>query len=290
MTGRALRGDRGKRPRTHAERIQSRDGYFGPESMIRRIGNSPVTPFLGGGPAVLLQAAHPLVAAGVVEHSDYRKDLWHRLRRTLQALYLIAYGSRAEADRAGEVVRAVHEHVRGRTAMSLGRYPAGTEYAASDPQLMLWVHATLVECSLAAYQRFVARLSPDEQERYHREMRVVARIFGVPGAVLPRSLREFREYFEAQIAGDAIVVTEPARAVAEVILAPSLPMPMQVLAPAHRLASAGLLPARLRREYGLRWTPLHERALPLAAAAMRLTTTPVVRAASYVSRPSLVGT
>jgi hypothetical protein len=63
---------------THAERMASRDGYFAPDSVIRRVGNSPPVPLLGGGPAVLLQVAHPLVAAGVVDHSDYRRDLWPR--------------------------------------------------------------------------------------------------------------------------------------------------------------------------------------------------------------------
>jgi uncharacterized protein (DUF2236 family) len=83
------------RPRTHAERLASRDGYFAPESVIRRIGNSPVTPLLGGGTAVLLQVAHPLVAVGVAEHSDFRRDLWSRLGRTLRALYLITFGTKA---------------------------------------------------------------------------------------------------------------------------------------------------------------------------------------------------
>jgi uncharacterized protein (DUF2236 family) len=92
--------------------MASRDGYFAPESVIRRVGNSPLVPFLGGGPAVLLQVAHPLVAAGVVEHSDYRHHLWTRLLRTLRALYLITYGSKAEAERAGEAVQVAHAHVQ----------------------------------------------------------------------------------------------------------------------------------------------------------------------------------
>ncbi|MGN6379112.1 MAG: oxygenase MpaB family protein [Gaiellales bacterium] len=260
--------------------MASRDGYFTPESVIRRIGNSPLTPFLGGGPAVLLQVAHPLVAAGVVEHSDYRGDLWRRLRRTLEALYLITYGSRAEADRAGEIVRTVHEHVHGTTTARLGPYPAGTPYRASDPELQLWVHATLVECSLSVYERFVAPLTCDERERYYREMRIVGRLFGVPGGTLPRSLAEFREYFGAMIRGPEITVTEPARAVARVIVAADLPQPVRLLVPAHRLACARLLPARLRREYGLRWPPLHARALPVAALGLRVGTAPVLRAAA----------
>jgi uncharacterized protein (DUF2236 family) len=160
-------------PKSHDERMASRDGYFAPESVIRRVGNSPLVPMLGGGPAVLLQVAHPLVAAGVVYHSDYHEDLWRRLLRTLQALYLIVYGSKQEAERAGEAVRAVHDRVRGTTQEQLGPFPAGTRYDASDPELMMWVHATLVESSLAAYQRFVRRLTLDEQEAYYDEMAVV---------------------------------------------------------------------------------------------------------------------
>jgi uncharacterized protein (DUF2236 family) len=269
--------------RTHAERLASRDGYFPPESVIRRVGNTPITPFLGGGPAVLLQVAHPLVAAGVTGHSDYRRDLWRRLWRTLLALYLITYGTRAEAERAGEAVQAVHARVQGRTDVELGRFPAGTPYSASDPELMLWVHATLVEGSLRAYHRFVQPLSPAEQERYYQEMAVVARLFGTPASVIPRSLAEFRDYFSAQIAGETISVTAPARDVAAVIVAAPLPAPMRVLIPAHRLATAGLLPPRLRDEYGLRWGPLHELALPLAARTLRLTTMPALIAASRLA-------
>lgn len=278
-----MRETRDPHSRTHAERLASRDGYFAPESVIRRIGNTPLTPFLGGGPAVLLQVAHPLVAAGVVLHSDYRRDLWHRLARTLRALYLIAYGTRAEAERAGEAVQAVHAHVHGKTDVQLGRFPPGTSYSASDPELMLWVHATLVEASSTVYRRFVRALSGEEQERYYQEMAVVARLFGTPDSVIPRSLAEFRDYFAAQIAGDTITVTSPAKEVAAVIFEARLPTPMRLLVPAHRLSTAGLLPPRLRREYGLRWSSLDRLALPLAARSVRLTTTPVLIAASRLA-------
>jgi uncharacterized protein (DUF2236 family) len=273
------------RRRTHAQRLASRDGYFTPGSVIRRVGNTPLTPFLGGGPAVLLQVAHPLVAAGVVHHSDYRRDLWRRLVRTLRALYLIAYGTKAEAVRAGEAVQKVHAPVHGRTAKQLGSFPAGTAYSASDPELMLWVHATLVESSLEVYQRFVRALPPDDQERYYQEMAVVARLFGTPASVIPSTLAEFRDYFAAQLAGETLTVTAPAREVASVILDAPLPAVMRVLVPAHRLATAGLLPQRLRDEYGLRWSSLHELALPLAAQTVRLATAPVLAAASRTAPP-----
>jgi uncharacterized protein (DUF2236 family) len=271
--------------RTHAERLASGDGYFAPGSVIRRVGNTPLTPFLGGGPAVLLQVAHPLVAVGVVDHSDYRRDLWRRLARTLRALYLMAYGTKAEAARAGEAVQKVHAHVHGRTAVQLGPFPSGTRYSASDPALMLWVHATLVESSLKVYQRFVRALPPSDQERYYQDMALVARLFGTPASVIPPSLAEFREYFATQLAGETITVTAPAKEVASVILDAPLPAVMRVLVPAHRLATAGLLPPRLRAEYGLRWSSLHELALPLAAQSVRLATAPVLAAASRTARP-----
>lgn len=105
---------------THAERLASRDGYFAPEREIRKVGNSPLTPVLGGGAATLLQVAHSLVAAGVVLHSDYRGDLWHRLERTLRALYLITFGTKEEAERAAEAVQAVRARVHGRIDVQLG--------------------------------------------------------------------------------------------------------------------------------------------------------------------------
>jgi uncharacterized protein (DUF2236 family) len=275
------------RPRTHLERLQARDGYFSPDSMVRRLGNSPVTPFLGGGAAVLLQVAHPLVASGVVEHSGYDRNLWHRLARTLRALYLISFGDREEAERAGASVQAVHARVFGRTREELGPFPPGTPYSATDPELMRWVHATLVYSSLAAYELFVAPLTPDEKERYHEEMNLVARLFGTPADALPCTYRQFRAYFDGELRSDRITVTDPARRVAEVILAAPLPAPLRLLAPAHRVATARILPARLRREYDLRWTAVHDLSLPLAGASVRYATAPVLRIVERIHRPRL---
>jgi uncharacterized protein (DUF2236 family) len=257
----------------------SRDGYFAPESVIRRLGNSPLVPMFGGGTAVLLQVAHPLVAAGVVYHSDYHRDLWRRLLRTLQALYLITYGSKEEAERAGAAVRAVHARVRGTTREQLGPFPAGSRYDASDPELMLWVHATLVMTSLSVYRRFVAPLTTDEQEDYYRAMAVVAQVFGLPGSAIPATLADFREYLRERLVSTEICVTAPARDVAKVILEVPLPAPLRLLAPAHRLATAALLPQRLREEYGLDWSRAHAVRLAMAAPSLRVLAVPLFRLA-----------
>jgi uncharacterized protein (DUF2236 family) len=280
------RSQRRQRPPSHAERMASRDGYFAPESVIRSVGNSPVTPFLGGGAAVLLQVAHPLVAAGVAEHSDYRRDLWSRLLRTLRALYLITYGSKAEADAVGAAVREAHMRVRGQTTAQLGSFPAGTPYSAADPALMLWVHATLVDVSLSAYQCYERILSADEQEAYYREMAVVAQVFGTPAAVIPGTLGEFRDYFESQIAGTVLEVTPPAREIAEVVLDAPLPALMRFITPAHRMATGAHLPPRLRDEYGLSQSRRNSVMLPLAARSLKLTAWPLLRAATRLSPPA----
>jgi uncharacterized protein (DUF2236 family) len=284
----ALTSNRAARRLTHRQRVASRDGYFAPESVIRRVGNEPLVPLLGGGPAVLLQVAHPLVAAGVVNHSAYEDDLWKRFMRTMEALYLIVYGSREEADRAGEIVRTVHTAVRGRTEEPLGPFPAGTAYSASEPELMLWVHATLVGTSLAIFNRFARALSGAEQEVYYRQMGVVARVFGVPAEVIPRTLADFREYVGAQLGGPEILVTAPARDVAGAVLRAPLPVPMRAAVPAHRLATAAFLPAHLRGEYGLRWSPAHNAALEVSARPLRLAAMALLRAAErFAPSPSL---
>jgi uncharacterized protein (DUF2236 family) len=275
-----------RRPLSHAERVASRNGYFAPESVIRRVGNSPLVPLLGGGPAVLLQVAHPLVAVGVVEHSDYRNDLWKRLLATLRALYLIVYGDKEEADRVGRAVQVVHSHIQGTTTTQLGPFPPGSPYSASDPELMLWVHATLVHSSLAIHHRFVHRLRAEEQEAYYREMALVARIFGTPAGVIPPTLADFREYLDARLDNPEICVTEPAREVAEVILRAPLPVPLRLLAPAHRLSTTALLPARLRRQYGLDWSPGRAVALGVAGRSMKLAAVPLFLAAQRVSPPA----
>jgi uncharacterized protein (DUF2236 family) len=285
----ATRRAPGQLERSHAERLASRDGYFAPESVIRRLGNTPVTPFLAGGAAVLLQMAHPLVAAGVSEHSDYRSDLWRRLGRTLRTLYLITYGSKTEADQAAAAVQAAHSRIVGTTSTQLGRFPAGTNYSAADPDLMLWAHATLVHASLSAYQRFQQPLTPAEQESYYQEMTLMAKLFGVPKDIIPRQLDDFRNYFDTHIAGTTITVTDTARQIAAVILRAPLPAPIRLITPAHRLATTALLPPRLRHEYQLHWTPLHALALNPAARALKLSALPLLIAAARL-RPTLTPT
>src|ERR1035437_3259041 len=175
---------------------------------------------LGGGRALLMQVAHPLVAAGVTEHSSYQAGPWRRLEHTLDAMGAIIFGSREEADQVATHVRKIHATVNGTLKTTSGVFPAGTVYDASDPELLMWVHATLVDSSLLSYQALVGPLNDAEQEEYYQEMKVVAKLFGVTEEALPADLAAFRVWLQARLASDEICVTPAALEVAEAVFHP----------------------------------------------------------------------
>ena len=198
-------------------------GYFSPESAVWRIARESVL-MLGGGYALLMQAAHPLVAAGIAAHSSFRESPWRRLAGTMSAIYTVVYGTRAEADRVAARVRAIHAGVRGSIPERLGPYPAGSRYAAREPQLLLWVHGTLVDTALVMHDAFVRPLQEEEREAFYQDMKVVARLFGTPASVIPGSFSDFQAYRRERLTSGEIVVTDAARAVAETVLRPPMPV------------------------------------------------------------------
>ena len=142
-------------------------GWFGPESVVWRV-HSDLSTLVGGLRALLYQTLHPLAIAGVAEHSDYRHDPWGRLHRTAEFVAATTYGTSEEAQAAVEVVKRVHQHVKGVA-------PDGRPYSANDPDLLAWVHATEVDSFLAAYNRYGPGLSPADADQYVAEMAVVGR-------------------------------------------------------------------------------------------------------------------
>lgn len=242
-------------------------GYFHDASAIRRIGRESIL-MLGGPRALLMQAAHPLVAAGIVDHSRYREDPWRRLARTMAALYTIVFGTRAEADHMGAITRTAHGRVRG--------VRGGRRYSAADPDLMLWVHSTLVDTGLTLYELYVHPLEAAVAEEFYEQMKLVANVFGVPDEVHPPSLADFRRYQRDAVESGVVRVGDDARAVAETVLSPPVPLPLRLPLATLARQTAGLLPPELREQYGLR-APLPgaafstRRLLPLVPAPLRRT-------------------
>jgi uncharacterized protein (DUF2236 family) len=166
------------------------DGFFGPASVTWRV-SADLSSVVAGLRALLVQALHPLAMAGVDQHSDWRRDPVGRLAATSSYLATVSFGDRAAAERAAARVRRIHEHVRGTDPVT------GRPYAASDPALLLWVHAALVESTVVACQLFGTPLTPADGDRYVAEMAVAAELVGVPAAVIPASLDGLRKYLSS---------------------------------------------------------------------------------------------
>lgn len=242
-------------------------GYFTPQDAIWKVGSESIL-MAGGGRALLAQAAHPLVAAGIVGHSRFREEPWMRLGRTMGGLYTIVFGTREEADEVGRRVRGVHRRVRGTTAA--GRY------SALDPELMLWVHATLVETAITMFRTFVGPLERAEEAAFHEDMKVVARVFGVSPRVLPDTLDDFWSYWHGMLEGPELCVGPDASAVAETVLDPPLRGPLRTLAPFARLVTTASLAPELRELYGITVDARATARLARTAAAVRRGVLPLV--------------
>jgi uncharacterized protein (DUF2236 family) len=144
------------------------DGFFAADSMVRRLHRERLVLF-SGVRALLMQACDPLGVVGFQRHSVIFDDPQARLQRTDERMSRIYFGSREEAEETGRVVQAMHQRVRGKTPADYGPIVKGTPYAASDPELGLWVLATLADSALVYYERFFGSLADEERERYWRE-------------------------------------------------------------------------------------------------------------------------
>jgi uncharacterized protein (DUF2236 family) len=235
-------------------------GLFGPGSVTWRV-NREGTLLIGGGAAAILQVAHPLVAAGVGEHSRYQTDPWGRLQRTLDATTKITFGSTETALKAGRGIEMAHKRVHGELPWDAGRFPAGTPYDANDSELQMWVHATLVAVSLDVYTRWIGPLSIAERRRFYDEQKTAGEVFGVPLGEQPRTLADFYDYYDEMLESDTLASTPVLHEVAASILQPELPLGGRPLSDAVKLATAYLMTPRWRAELGLPWGPNRERLL-----------------------------
>jgi uncharacterized protein (DUF2236 family) len=242
-------------------------GLFGPKSLTWRVNKEGVLLF-GGGTALIQQVAHPLVAAGVSQHSDYREDPWGRLYRTLDVVTKITFGSTKTSEEAARQLRETHGRVRGTSDEDGGRYPAGARYDARMPKLVMWVHATLVRTSLDVYQRYVGPLTIAEQCAYYEEQKVLGEKFGVPVSRQPATYAEFNEYYDHMVE-DELAVTDALRDVVDATLNPPLPFFTRPLIEALNLATVGMLPPRLREDLELPWSPPRERLLDASRSLVR---------------------
>jgi uncharacterized protein (DUF2236 family) len=207
---------------------------------------------LGWSPAILLQVAHPLVARGVADHSGFRTERWGRMRRlyrTLDAMLGLCFKTEREALAVVARINAIHDRVNGRLTEAAGIFPAGTPYSAHDPNLLAWVHATLLDMNLRVYELFVTPLRIEEKDRYCVEASAIEGHLGIPEGRLPRSFGGLHRHVEAMLAGGEITVTDAARTLAHAVIDPKAPRFAEPALRLMRLTTVGLLPSTIREGY-----------------------------------------
>jgi uncharacterized protein (DUF2236 family) len=241
-------------------------GVFGPQSVAWRIDREAAI-FLGGGRALLLQLAHPWVAAAIADHSRTFADPIGRFQRTFNITLTMMFGTTDQAIAAARRLHRRHSGISGTLPEPVGAFAAGSRYWANELSALSWVNATLTETAPLAYELVGPPLSAEDRERYYAETRLFAGLFGVPQEVLPQSWADFRGYVDGMLGSDVIAVSRAARHISDELFAGAgtgwrLPA-------WYRALTTRLLPPRLRDEFGLPYGPAEEHAADRTIAVLR---------------------
>lgn len=251
---------------TKVSQRHNNETLFSPDTMIWRVDREMIL-LLAGGRALLMQLAHPKVAAGVADYSSFKEDPMGRLRRTMNTMWSLVFDEPPDADASLQRLKDVHKQVQG--AIKEGEpLPKGTQYHAFDPELLLWVHATLVDSAIVAYDLFVRPLSVKEKGEYYADTKKLGLFFDIPENLIPPSLGRFDSYMKQMITGGAISVGPTARSLVSGILHPQ-PWILKPGGPLFSFITVGLLPEPLREPYGLRWGERREKLFHNLAKSIR---------------------
>lgn len=249
-------------------RLSHTYGNYGPGSVGWKI-NREGAILLGGSRAVLMQLAHPLVAMGVSAHSNYMTDPFGRAERTFVLGELLTFGSPERARNAAHTINRLHLHVHGHLPMDAGAFSKGTRYDAHNPELLLWVHATLVDTSILCYNLFIGSLTPVEQDTFYQESKEVAHLLGLPRDKMPGTVDDLRQYVYDMVHSNRLVATPQARQLANQLLFPPAPAILRPLMHLNLQLTCALLPQPVREIYGLEWDMRRQAIFDLSARGIR---------------------
>ena len=228
---------------------------------------------LGWARAILLQLAHPLIAAGVYDHSGFRTSplaAIQRLHHTTQAMLALTFGDDRRHAAAIEGIRRIHTRVNGTLSEAVGIFPAGTPYSAEDPALLLWVHATLIESMLMTYEHLVGPLSPEDLDTYCAVSAPSSIELGMRDADAPRTWAELQSCLAQIYRSGAIAVGPQAQLLADALLRASLPGPLAPVRWLSGLLTVGMLPGQVREGYGLQWDATRQRRFDRLTRSIRV--------------------
>lgn len=242
--------------------MSSDPGYFGPDSAMWQV-NREITVLFGGARALLMHAAHPLVAAGARQTGGYRRDPWMRLIRTVMLQNIVTFGSRREANEAADRINKLHKTINGIDPVT------GQRYDALDPDLLLWVHAALQVSTLLFYELTVGPLSPERKVQYHQENKLAAELLWTPPEIIPESAADMEVYVDAVVDGPDMIITDVAEEVSDLMRGGPVPRRIKPLWKFIAFAARGTLPSRLRDLYRVPWSPGRQRILEANFALIR---------------------
>jgi uncharacterized protein (DUF2236 family) len=241
-------------------------GIFGPDSVVWRIDREAAV-FLGAGRALLLQLAHPWVAAAITQHSRSLADPIGRFHRTFSIVFTMVFGTTDQAIAAARRLHRRHAGISGTMGEHVGAFAAGSPYRANDVAALRWVHATLTDTALLSYQLVNPSLPGEDRERYYEEMRLFAALFGIPQSALPQSWADFARYVDDMFSSDTLAVGAAARSIAAALFSGA---GTRLRAPFwYRALTASLLPPRLRDAFELPYRPSEQRSVERVLAVLR---------------------
>ena len=220
-------------------------GYFGPQSMMWKV-NKEITVLFGGARALLMHAAHPLIAAGARQTSFYQRDPWKRLIRTLSLQNSLTFGTKQEADESASRINKLHEVIKGKDEVS------GGIYDALDHEQLLWVHACLQISSIYFYELTVKKLTDEEKNQYHLENIKAAEMCLVDRNIIPNTHDGLKEWvIQKSRQKDYLMNTDVAEDVKDIIGGGPVPGHIKPIWPFIAFTAFNTLPPEFKKIYGI---------------------------------------
>ena len=230
--------------------MQADPGYFGPSSMMWKV-NKEITVLFGGARALLMHAAHPLIAAGARQTSFYQRDPWKRLIRTLSLQNSVTFGTKSEADESALRINKLHEVIKGEDNVT------GGYYDALDQEQLLWVHACLQISSIYFYEKTVKKLTTKEKNQYHLENMKSAELVLINKKLMPQTHDELKDWVKTKSREkDYLVLTDVAKDVKEIISGGPVPKHIKPIWPFIAFTAFNTLPVEFRKIYGIQDSPM----------------------------------
>tara|TARA_B100001778_G_C18592178_1_gene632800 strand:- start:1077 stop:1919 length:843 start_codon:yes stop_codon:yes gene_type:complete len=245
--------------------MKSDPGYFGPNSMMWKV-NKEITVLFGGARALLMHAAHPLIAAGARQTSFYQRDPWKRLIRTLSLQNSVTFGTIEEADESANRINKLHEVIKGKDEIT------GNYYDALDHDQLLWVHACLQLSSIYFYEKTVRKLSDMEKDNYHKENMLSAGLVLINLEQMPKTHMELRDWvIKKSKENNTLILTDVADDVRNIIAGGPVPRHIKPIWPFIAFTAFQTLPKEFKEIYGIKSTKLKDFILLINLSILKLT-------------------